>query len=195
MVRVAVSLAGRAVLTLLLIARMNAANANAGALDTWWTHALIDKESIDNIKQICDLAQIGPLRKRSAACDQAISNVQNTAFSDVNIYDIYIDECHAQRQLAAAQRYAAVGTLAHSLWSSLGASRKRNVTNNPNPCLQVYIAPYLNRADVQHAIHARPTNWQMCSSVVQYSYQSVLTSVIPVYQRLMARGAHMLVYR
>lgn len=174
---------------------MNAANDNAGALDTWYQRALIDEYAINQIKQACDLSQIGPLRKRQSGCQEMISEVQRTSFSDINIYDIYIDECHADRQLHAARQLAKAGSLSHQIFVGLfeSSERKRNVTNNPNPCLQGYLSPYLNDPAVQKAIHARPTRWGACGGV-DYSYESVLSNAIPIYQELAQQGYHILIY-
>jgi hypothetical protein len=46
---------------------------------------------------------------------------------------------------------------------------------------------YLNRADVQMAIHANmslPYKWSECSNVLNYSRESLLTSMLPVYNFL-----------
>ena len=50
------------------------------------------------------------------------------------------------------------------------------------------LTTYLQRADVQAAIHANttlPWKWSECSSVVQYSRASLLSSMFPVYQFLL----------
>jgi serine carboxypeptidase-like clade 2 len=46
---------------------------------------------------------------------------------------------------------------------------------------------YLRREEVIRAIHAQtsPLSWSMCSSVVSYSYADVLTSVVPLYRKLL----------
>ena len=49
------------------------------------------------------------------------------------------------------------------------------------------IDTYLNRLDVQEAIHANtklPYKWSECSSVLNYSRTDLLTSVLPVYEFL-----------
>ena len=53
---------------------------------------------------------------------------------------------------------------------------------------------YLNRADVQKAIHANmnlPYKWSECSSVLNYSRFDLLTSVLPVYDFLIEVGTWM----
>lgn len=53
------------------------------------------------------------------------------------------------------------------------------------------VAAYLNRADVQAALHVIPStipggSWVGCSSVVNYSYQDLLSSMLPTYEYLLA---------
>jgi len=60
-----------------------------------------------------------------------------------------------------------------------------------NPINHNFVTGYLNRADVQKAIHVigNPT-WEECSDPVgeQYSDQSVTSSMVPVYRELVANG-------
>jgi len=55
---------------------------------------------------------------------------------------------------------------------------------------------YLNRPDVQAAIHANISySWTDCSGLVNYNYSDVEKSVIPIYQKYIASGQlKMLVY-
>lgn len=58
-----------------------------------------------------------------------------TAFDGVNIYDIYIDECHIVRQQRAASFFAEHGSVAHRLMAELEKpeqSMKRAIPNDPN---------------------------------------------------------------
>ena len=56
--------------------------------------------------------------------------------------------------------------------------------------LRLQVEAYLNRRDVQQAIHANlklPWRWTDCTDVLQYSEFDYLTSVVPLYQQLHAR--------
>jgi serine carboxypeptidase-like clade 2 len=59
-----------------------------------------------------------------------------------------------------------------------------------NPCIDDLTTAYLNRADVQAAIHVLPGtvpggSWVSCSSLVNYSYADLLSSMIPTWQYLL----------
>jgi hypothetical protein len=96
---------------------------NAGALNYWWTHALIPQADVDAAFKACNLSDIGPLTKGQihsrdfakgwqgfgAGCNQIVGDIQAAAFNDVDIYDIYIDVCHANLQQSAAARFANAG--------------------------------------------------------------------------------------
>eukprot|EP01084_Bolivina_argentea_P106692 190870_1 len=50
-------------------------------------------------------------------------------------------------------------------------------------CATDYLSTYLNRADVQNALHVRPTKWRMCGGVV-YNYADSALPMEPKYQYL-----------
>mmetsp|Transcript_53455 Transcript_53455/g.106383 ORF Transcript_53455/g.106383 Transcript_53455/m.106383 type:complete len:480 (-) Transcript_53455:181-1620(-) len=59
------------------------------------------------------------------------------------------------------------------------------------PCSEDHYTKYLNRADVQAAIHTKPgTNWQMCSDEVGnvYNVTDVNTNMVPVWKELVDMG-------
>lgn len=63
-----------------------------------------------------------------------------------------------------------------------------------DPCIENYLASYLNNPDVQKAIHANVSTWYECSPNLNYSYADVLASVLPVYSFLLKAGIKILVY-
>jgi serine carboxypeptidase-like clade II len=59
------------------------------------------------------------------------------------------------------------------------------------PCIDNYVYNYLNTPAVQVAIHANTSlgyPWEDCSSIINYSYQDLLSSMLPIYQDLLAYG-------
>lgn len=64
-----------------------------------------------------------------------------------------------------------------------------------DPCIDNEVAVYLNRPDVQAAMHANTTGlipgpWADCTELVDYSRKDLLTSMLPVYKELLKTGAH-----
>lgn len=181
---------------------------NEGALDFWWAHAMVSDESLTSIKKLCDFSIIGPLamyKKQASlsrahhlagisprspaphhpylqystgndACDDAL----NRAFAeqgDIDIYDIYTDVCVSER--AAKEEDGEEGTY--------------------NPCIDNAVQRYLNLPAVQAALHANQTRklpgiWMDCSSAIQYSREDLLSSMIPIYEKLLETDLKILVY-
>ena len=54
--------------------------------------------------------------------------------------------------------------------------------NYVDPCLELYMPPYLNRADVQKALHVEPTKWQEYGTI---HYGTMNDNMIPVWQEIL----------
>lgn len=174
---------------------------NQGAIDTWRDRMIVPADQVAAVKAHCNLSYVGPLHKlRDSQCDEAI-NAAMDHFSYVNIYDIYVDVCqsnHLLKQLAKVSWFHA------KLYNVLTARQQRRA-GPPlppfDPCSDNHLSEYLNNLDVQKAIGAvpptatHPIQWNECSNVVNYDFNDVATSVVPVLKRLMARpNFHALVY-
>jgi carboxypeptidase C (cathepsin A) len=85
-------------------------------------------------------------------------------------YDILIDVCNAD-SLRNRIRFP------HPLFKD--APKKRSVPNPP-ACIDDYVSTYLNRADVQSAIHAKKTSWALCGGI-DYAQGDALNSMIPYF--------------
>jgi len=64
------------------------------------------------------------------------------------------------------------------------------------PCITNYITTFLRNPDVVKAIHANatPFRWSMCSPRVSYSYKDVLSSVLPLYHKLLTSHRNLKIY-
>ncbi|THF98221.1 hypothetical protein TEA_011952 [Camellia sinensis var. sinensis] len=62
---------------------------------------------------------------------------------------------------------------------------------NVDPCSDYYVYAYLNRADVQEALHANVTklsyDWEPCSEVIRH-WEDSSSTIIPLLQEFMANG-------
>ncbi|CAE7921766.1 SCPL34 [Symbiodinium sp. KB8] len=147
--------------------------------------------------------------------DQSCTYYQNAifeSFNNVDIYDIYADVCvaadgtkqlkpQAAAMLKAAGRPVPTGGLKvtgptddDDSSATHAADNKGGCWSGYEPCISSYVNTYLNRADVQAAIHARPTQWTDCSNIINYDRTSLLTSMLPVYEYLMSQNLKLLVY-
>nr|QKY15203.1 serine carboxypeptidase 24 isoform a (SCPL24) [Polytomella parva] len=62
-----------------------------------------------------------------------------------------------------------------------------------DPCVDDQVESYLNRRDVQLALHANvsgllPWRWTDCSDAVQYNWSDVMSSMLPTYHRILKYG-------
>lgn len=198
----------------------DAANDNAGALEMWWTHAIIDQAAVGAVTAACNLSDIGPLAVESsvvaaaaagaaatttttttpafASCSHAVNYVQSVAFADIDIYDLLVDNCNVNTALATrtVEALSAAGSVAHRIMAGAKTkSGKKNEKRQFDPCSANNLEPYLNDPTVQAALNAIVgTQWSMCSSVVDYDRTSILTSMLPVYGKLFQTGLHVMIY-
>ncbi|KAL3651656.1 hypothetical protein CASFOL_004658 [Castilleja foliolosa] len=70
---------------------------------------------------------------------------------------------------------------------------------NPDPCSEKYVHVYMNRADVQKALHANVTNdipydWEPCSDVFFQNWTDSPNTVLPLLKVLMNHGLRVWVF-
>ncbi|KAG2431440.1 hypothetical protein HXX76_009455 [Chlamydomonas incerta] len=81
----------------------DAAIDNLGAVDFWWSHALVSDQTAQGIRANCNFTRIGPLDPHPAHAnaetrDELCDDFCNKAFDElgqINIYEIYADLCTA----------------------------------------------------------------------------------------------------
>ncbi|PNW79430.1 hypothetical protein CHLRE_09g414800v5 [Chlamydomonas reinhardtii] len=85
----------------------DAAIDNLGAVDYWWSHALVSDQTAQGIRANCNFTRIGPLDPHPAHAnaetrDELCDDFCNKAFDElgnINIYEIYADMCTEPRGL------------------------------------------------------------------------------------------------
>lgn len=160
-----------------------------GLVDFAWSHAIVSDSFYHNVSQACDFA----MTKWSNECSVLLSSLFQQ-YRPINIYDIFSDVC-VQSSLKAYR------SKDFSLFSSkLGTSMSFRPEMNkeiPNgragadPCLDNHVSMYLNRPDVQRALHANttkiPYEWSGCSTQIT-SWTDSPSTMLPILKDLMARG-------
>jgi serine carboxypeptidase-like clade 2 len=58
------------------------------------------------------------------------------------------------------------------------------------------VTSYLNRKDVREALHVRPDAgvWSVCTDEINYSTEDLLSSMLPLYPRLIAAGLRVWIF-
>lgn len=138
-------------------------------------------------------------------CDRLIAQA-DVELGPINIYDLYVDVCNKK----ASSHAQALAVRLHQAGSPLGKlldrrgdlagapgrgqrlggwwPKKKDPNPKYDPCIGVEVPQYLNRPDVQRALHANVTSlpypWTECSTVLDYSDDDLMSSMLPVYSWL-----------
>eukprot|EP00757_Euglenozoa_sp_SAG-D1_P022446 gene22446-161_t len=158
-----------------------------GVVEQWWTHALISRETYNDIYKYCTYTEITywiinnvsaqatvkmshdgagtypEPNPGSKLCYDALIKGSKVEFGNIDITAIYSDMCVK------------------------GAVQKGSLPGS-NPCIAQNTITYLNQPAVQAAIHANPTKWAPCSSTISYQFfekPGPLTSMVPYYTKFM----------
>ena len=180
-------------------------NRNYGEFATYYGHQLLPKPLWD--AYLAASCKDAPGLDPGPACAN-ITNLMEGLVKDLDPYGLDFPKC--------ADSPLAVGM--HERWTLRSVIRPRaNGRKGPppnaagrngapapypyfprdyEPCASDWAADYLSRKDVQAAIHAKPGgvtwtgNWSACSNNVSatYSQTDVAAPMMPVYQRLVAKG-------
>ncbi|CAL5032381.1 unnamed protein product [Urochloa decumbens] len=149
----------------------------------FWSHGLISDSTYNIFTTVCNYSRYvseyyhGSL---SAVCDRVMSQVTRETSRFVDKYDVTLDVCISsvlmQSQILAPQQ----------------GSRELDV------CVEDETMSYLNRKDVQQALHARLSGgvqrWTVCSSVLEYKQLDLQIPTINIVGALVKSGIPVLVY-
>ncbi|XP_059311649.1 serine carboxypeptidase-like 40 [Lycium ferocissimum] len=141
------------------------------------SHGLIPDEILEEIERYCNFSD--KALPQPHECDNAIDiAIANT--DPIDLYNIYAPLCPNSDDLTA-YRYTPY--------------KNSQVID---PCSDDYVIAYMNRLDVQKALHASVTkikyNWQPCSDVIASWTDSPLT-IIPLLKEVMANGVRAWIFR
>lgn len=169
------------------------------------SHAIISDEVAHQIQNYCDFSPNATAQsdKCDAATDQA---EENTYYLDV--YNIYAPLC-SNSSLTALPKKASVSQRAAFLICirvkipivgqtvSLTVFYENVQITNFDPCSDYYVHAYLNRPDVQRALHANVTkldhDWEPCSAVLS-KWQDSPSTIIPLLREFMENGIRLWIF-
>lgn len=147
-----------------------------------WSHGLISDSTYDIFTRVCNYSQIRRQYARgslTAVCSQVISQVSREISRFVDTYDVTLDVCLPSVLLQS------------KMLSQLQDKEEIDV------CVEDETTKYLNRKDVQKALHAQligVTSWTVCSEVLKYDMQNLEIPTIHVLGQLAKSGIRVLVY-
>ncbi|KAL5217791.1 hypothetical protein ABZP36_018475 [Zizania latifolia] len=140
-------------------------------MDYYWTHALISKETHLAVQQNCSFNGTYMAQCRTVlAAAEAEKGV-------IDPYNIYAPLC----------------------WNASNPQRLHGSATDVDPCARFYIESYLNRPEVQRALHANTTGlkqrWSDCSEIINPdSWKDAPASMLPSIQRLISSGVSTWLY-
>ncbi|XP_076823515.1 uncharacterized protein LOC143469643 [Clavelina lepadiformis] len=152
-----------------------------GTVDSAYSRQLISEETHKALRDFCNYTFPGLSQNRSTLNAEKCLLYEakvSQEMGNINKYNIYVDVC-----LNKSENHF--------------PSKNDNIESPYFACQENYIINYLNRPDVQKAIHAESTDWTVCSGYVQskYSKQDFLASMIPYYKNnLLKHGLKILIF-
>ncbi|OIW08773.1 hypothetical protein TanjilG_16354 [Lupinus angustifolius] len=141
-----------------------------GMYDFLASHAIISEKAAYDINKSCDFSSSNQTSECNAASDEIDKDI-----SFIDLYNIYAPVC-----------------------------KNSNLTAHPNkisividPCSENYVYAYLNRGDVQEALHANVTHlkydWEPCSDVITKWVDSSST-VLPLITQFLSNGLRVWIF-
>ncbi|KAI4370757.1 hypothetical protein MLD38_019069 [Melastoma candidum] len=144
-----------------------------GMIDYAWDHALISDQLYHGIKTTCNFSQ----ETLSKKCERKMKEYYNV-YGIIDVYSLYSPIC--------------TSTLKGSIGSGLGQR------GGYDPCASDYTETYLNRPEVQRALHANLTGisypWSHCNNSVAISWSDSPISMLPTIRKLIKGGLRIWVY-
>ncbi|KAK9741555.1 hypothetical protein RND81_03G113100 [Saponaria officinalis] len=151
---------------------------NKGTFEYWYNHGLISEATHKSLKKSClNASFLFP----KGACNAALFKAYSQ-FGDINPYDIYAPVCPD------------LTTSNHHLTKPLPMKFRGN-----DDCIILYTTKYMNRRDVQKALHANVSGsisqpWRPCSEIVRSSWTDSPKSMLPIFKELIAAGIRIWVF-
>ncbi|CAN4110270.1 unnamed protein product [Withania somnifera] len=144
-----------------------------GMYEYFASHALISDEVGAEIQKQCKFTV--PENEESVECKVAQGKADYDTHN-IDIYDIYAPRCHNSDLTAKPRKPSLV----------------------IDPCSDDYTNAYMNRPDVQKALHANTTNikyatWQSCSEVLS-NWTDSPSTIIPLLRELMANDIRVWIF-
>ncbi|WOH05461.1 hypothetical protein DCAR_0624878 [Daucus carota subsp. sativus] len=147
-----------------------------------WSHGVISDSTYNIFTSVCNYSRLMSEFYRdslSSTCSGVIGEVNKETSRFVDIYDVTLDICIA------------------SVFAQSKVISPQQVINNIDVCLEDETVNYLNRKDVQKALHARLVGvdkWNVTSNILDYDHLDVEKPTISLIGSLVMEGIPVLVF-
>ncbi|CAL8993574.1 unnamed protein product [Prunus brigantina] len=149
----------------------------------FWSHGLISDSTYKMFTSVCNYSRYVSEYYRgsvSPICSRVMSQVSRETSKFVDKYDVTLDVC-----------------ISSVFSQSKVLLPQQQVTEAIDVCVEDEIVNYLNRPDVQKALHARLVGvrqWAVCSNILDYQLLDVEIPTITIVGKLIKAGIPVLVY-
>ncbi|XP_041014335.1 serine carboxypeptidase-like 45 [Juglans microcarpa x Juglans regia] len=148
----------------------------------FWAHGLISDSTYKLFTSVCNYSRYVSEYYRdsvSLICLKVMSQVNRETSRFVDKYDVTLDVCIS------------------SVFSQSKVLSPKQVGETIDVCVEDEIVNYLNRRDVQMALHARLVGvrrWAVCSNILNYELLDLEIPTISIVGKLIKAGIPVLVY-
>ncbi|XVF54764.1 hypothetical protein PTKIN_Ptkin05aG0208100 [Pterospermum kingtungense] len=148
----------------------------------FWSHGLISDSTYKMFTSVCNYSRYVSEYYRdslSPSCSRVMSQVSKETSKFVDKYDVTLDVCIS------------------SVLSQSMVINPQQVSETIDVCVEDKIVNYLNRKDVQRALHARLVGvqkWDVCSNILDYQVLNLEIPTISIVGTLIKAGIPVLVY-
>ncbi|XP_040992930.1 serine carboxypeptidase-like 40 [Juglans microcarpa x Juglans regia] len=153
---------------------INEETDNRGMYDYFASHALISDEDAQKINKYCDFSP--EAKRQNRECNEATAAAGRDTYY-LDIYNIYAPLCTMANYTTPQPKKVSIF--------------------NFDPCSDGYVYVYLNRPEVQEALHANVTklthDWEPCSDIIT-DWGDSPSTIIPLLRELMANGLRVWVF-
>ncbi|KAJ4707492.1 Carboxypeptidase [Melia azedarach] len=163
--------------------------------DFMWSHGAISDKTLFLEKTVCNeskyLREIVHNQNVSEGCDDVFSRVAEEVSYDIDSGDLLLPMCLLP---SSAQQFKPKGKLGqiHKMMAMRGTS------NAGDPCIGDRIFAYLNKPQVQEALHANTTHlpfqWNFCGGPLDYQEENLEINIIPLISDLISEGIPILLF-
>lgn len=159
-----------------------------GILEYGWSHSVISDQEYDTAKKVCNFKTSHWSKECNAAMEILFGN-----YKEVDIYNIYAPICLLNSTTSLADSHSNRASPVKA--QTHGFNRMRRIPGGYDPCYTKYVEQYFNRINVKKALHANTSvHYKVCSDHVFNTYTLNVSSVLPIYTKLVKGGLKIWIY-
>ena len=155
-----------------------------------YSHGLVAKPVYDTFTTVCST---NDAYHTSKECDQVMTQIYDTMTAGINPYALDYPVCTPEIENASTDVFRKLHSPSSQAFHLLKQFKSGPPFLSPQddykPCGEKDFTDYMNRDDVQAALHVKPgVVWGPCTDTVIYATEDYLATVINLYENLVQEG-------